>query len=361
MSDITPRGNTYLLGASINSALDDSDLNPIEFRVYAHLCRRANDELRAWGSQKDIAKHCKVSVDSVGRALKALEDKGYLEQEPRFRDDGSRTSNGIILLGLPTPPTRTNTPTPPLKPRGDTAHSGGAYRSNLEHEVIPSEVNPEEVVEEDGAKKLEAESFGADALDASETFPENLNLEPETVSSADALNGSNTSSLFQETQFQKIEVSQKSPLGEKNLSGGAGRPEGAVLPKTAAGPVHKSGDKSKKAAPVSLDPLEKAKKQARGMLNAALGVRIAGECFAELARVDRQLWLEIPLERLSQLRKAALEQTEVNPKTALIHALDAEVCPPGTELARASPPARAGRTRPEKPNYTDDSRYAEWK
>lgn len=135
MSSLKTSGNSFALGMFLHSDLDDSQLAPFEFRVYAHLCRRANDELRAWGSQKNISEVCRMSVDSVAKALKSLEALGFISQESQTRDDGSRTTNLIRLLAPPLPLTavgvyRSQRGGVPLKPVA---------------EVYPLEVNPLEV------------------------------------------------------------------------------------------------------------------------------------------------------------------------------------------------------------------------
>ncbi len=46
-----------------------------------------------WPGIKSIAKDLGLSRSTVKRAVKDLEKHGYLEKEPRYRDNGSLTSN----------------------------------------------------------------------------------------------------------------------------------------------------------------------------------------------------------------------------------------------------------------------------
>lgn len=57
----------------IHSKLDDVGLTASEFRVYAHLARRANKTEVAWPSIPSIAKTCRLCEDSVKYALVCLE------------------------------------------------------------------------------------------------------------------------------------------------------------------------------------------------------------------------------------------------------------------------------------------------
>ena len=126
MSRVAPRGNSFLLGLFLHSAVDDSDLTVYEFRVYAHLCRRAGDELRVWEGQKKIAACCKMSRAAAQKALYGLRDKGWIELHEGFRDDGSQKPNDIIICGPPasekgTPPPATKAP--PASEKGTLSKS----------------------------------------------------------------------------------------------------------------------------------------------------------------------------------------------------------------------------------------------
>lgn len=58
----------------VHSELDDLGLSPYEFRVYAHMVRRAGDRDGAyWESVKSGAEHCRMDVKTYRAALAALE------------------------------------------------------------------------------------------------------------------------------------------------------------------------------------------------------------------------------------------------------------------------------------------------
>src|SRR6266436_7371835 len=59
--------------------LDDAGLSPVEFRVYAHLARRANKTGRAWPGIDSMAKLCDVTQRTIIRAIDTLETRGMLQ------------------------------------------------------------------------------------------------------------------------------------------------------------------------------------------------------------------------------------------------------------------------------------------
>ena len=59
-------------------AIQDTELTPIAFRVYAYLLRRTNDEHRAWPSQRTIAKDIGINKSSVAPAVELLKSRGWL-------------------------------------------------------------------------------------------------------------------------------------------------------------------------------------------------------------------------------------------------------------------------------------------
>lgn len=70
--------------------------------VLLYLCEKAKDHdgsgaLRAWPGNALIAQHCEISTRSVRRALRLLEDRGLIETEFRYREDGSKTSSAFRL------------------------------------------------------------------------------------------------------------------------------------------------------------------------------------------------------------------------------------------------------------------------
>ncbi|WP_293910226.1 helix-turn-helix domain-containing protein [Deinococcus sp.] len=134
MSHITPKHNSFTLGLFVHSDVDDAELDIYEFRVYAHLCRRVGDSGRVWEGQARIAEVCKISRRKAQEALYGLRDKGWLTLETRFRDDGSQTTNDIVLVGPPASVMRT-----PLAPGAHPPSTRCAAKGN------PIEGNPIEV------------------------------------------------------------------------------------------------------------------------------------------------------------------------------------------------------------------------
>jgi hypothetical protein len=98
---VKPKGNSWALGAFLSSDLDDLGLDPFTFRVWLHLCRRANDEQRSWPSIPGIARVCQMSESKARRAVAFLEERGFFHREERTREDGGRTSDLFVLHGIP--------------------------------------------------------------------------------------------------------------------------------------------------------------------------------------------------------------------------------------------------------------------
>src|SRR5262245_47994625 len=62
----------------IHSALDDAGLTAAEFRVYAHLSRRAGSG-KAWPSLSSICDVCKCRRSTAVKAIKSLESKNMIK------------------------------------------------------------------------------------------------------------------------------------------------------------------------------------------------------------------------------------------------------------------------------------------
>lgn len=87
---------------------DDAGLTPTQFRVLAHLHRRAGKKGRCWPGASSIAKACRISEDSLWPAVKCLEDRGYLRREKRRYN-----SNEYVLLSPDVTPSIPVTLSPP--------------------------------------------------------------------------------------------------------------------------------------------------------------------------------------------------------------------------------------------------------
>ena len=61
--------------------------------VYMYLRDRGDARQKCWPSIKTIAADLHLSRSTVKRALGELEQHGYLERLPRYRPNGSSTSN----------------------------------------------------------------------------------------------------------------------------------------------------------------------------------------------------------------------------------------------------------------------------
>lgn len=75
----------------------DASLPPRAIPVYMYLKDRASSAGSCWPGIKTIAKDLNLSRSTVKRALADLERRGYLTKLPRYRDNGSNTSNLYTL------------------------------------------------------------------------------------------------------------------------------------------------------------------------------------------------------------------------------------------------------------------------
>ncbi len=67
----------------IHSSLDDADLTPQEFRVFAHLARRASDGKGCFASIDNMATVCKIHKDTLVKCLKTLTTRGMAIRNER--------------------------------------------------------------------------------------------------------------------------------------------------------------------------------------------------------------------------------------------------------------------------------------
>lgn len=75
-----------------------ADLPHRAVAVYLYLKSRANAEGICWPSVRTIARDLHLSRATVQRALRELRQSGWLAAEPRWRENGSCTSNIYRLL-----------------------------------------------------------------------------------------------------------------------------------------------------------------------------------------------------------------------------------------------------------------------
>jgi DNA-binding MarR family transcriptional regulator len=65
--------------------------------VYMYLKDRAGKGRACWPAVNTIAADLQLSRSTVKRALNDLVKAGLIEKEPRYRENGSHTSNRLIL------------------------------------------------------------------------------------------------------------------------------------------------------------------------------------------------------------------------------------------------------------------------
>ncbi len=80
--------------------LYQEDWPPRTKTVYMYLKDRCNCEDECWPAIKTIAKDTSLSTSTVKRAIADLVRYGVVEKEPRYRENGSYTSNRYRLKKL---------------------------------------------------------------------------------------------------------------------------------------------------------------------------------------------------------------------------------------------------------------------
>ena len=75
----------------------DQELSHRAKTVYMYLKDRSNSAGNCWPGIKTIARDMNLSRSTVKRALADLEQHGYLAKLPRYRPNGSNTSNLYTL------------------------------------------------------------------------------------------------------------------------------------------------------------------------------------------------------------------------------------------------------------------------
>ena len=71
----------------------DADLPHRAKAVYMYLCDRSDREGKCWPGIRTIARDLHISRSTVKRAIADLTARGYLKKTPRYRENGSHTSN----------------------------------------------------------------------------------------------------------------------------------------------------------------------------------------------------------------------------------------------------------------------------
>ena len=65
--------------------------------IYIYLRDRGDSEGACWPGVRTIAKELNLSPRTVQRALRDLERLGLIQSQPRYRENGSCTSNRYLL------------------------------------------------------------------------------------------------------------------------------------------------------------------------------------------------------------------------------------------------------------------------
>lgn len=128
----------------IHSSLDDAGLTPQEFRLFAHLSRRAGEGV-AFAAAASMAKACRMHPDTIWSALAELERRNMVVRETRpgktTRIRLTKPSDWNLqptgLEGHPLKPGDGNggvTPTPPnrVAPTGLEGHEGNPLNVSTE-------------------------------------------------------------------------------------------------------------------------------------------------------------------------------------------------------------------------------------
>ena len=82
---MTEKGKVEDAGASrkywiqVPNMIDDSDLDPYEFRLYVHLKRVAGDDGQCWQSTQTLATFCNMSVGKISQAKQSLLARGFIK------------------------------------------------------------------------------------------------------------------------------------------------------------------------------------------------------------------------------------------------------------------------------------------
>jgi hypothetical protein len=96
----------------------DSTLSQHAMLVRFYLARCANQEREAWPSLNTIAKRCKISKPTAIKALRELEDQGWIRKTVRRRANREYDTTVYSLDDPPGPPAGGKADLPPVKSTG---------------------------------------------------------------------------------------------------------------------------------------------------------------------------------------------------------------------------------------------------
>ena len=147
-------------------------LSPTPKLILMALCDAANDTGVCWPSVSTVATKCCVSVRTVRRVMKKLEDRRLMISEPRYRKDGSCSSNRYRLQldgGDKLSPAPEPCDTTPGQPCEGPPDSGGIPGTTIGTQKEPQQPLEAETGE---AVSRSAESGGGKTIDL--VYPKNL-------------------------------------------------------------------------------------------------------------------------------------------------------------------------------------------
>lgn len=88
------KGNYHL----VPNCIFDEDFTPYEISVYGYLASCSDKSRMCFPTRENIAKKCGIkSVRTVDKALKNLEELGYINKTIRYNYNGTNTSNIYTL------------------------------------------------------------------------------------------------------------------------------------------------------------------------------------------------------------------------------------------------------------------------
>ena len=81
-----------------NAVYGDQELSPRAKMVCLYLHDRANKDGESWYAIGNIARDLNLSRSTVKRAIQDLLRLGWIEKQPRYRENGGCTSNLYRML-----------------------------------------------------------------------------------------------------------------------------------------------------------------------------------------------------------------------------------------------------------------------
>ncbi len=110
---------------SISAVVDDAGLTPTEFRVLAHICRRAG-EGECWAGGQSIAASCRINLKTARRVVTDLSKKGWVSVQKR----AGQTS--VLKPTFPVNGTESTAPNPIPCPNGYPTQSDTLHPTQLD-------------------------------------------------------------------------------------------------------------------------------------------------------------------------------------------------------------------------------------